>query len=54
LKRLGALRDAGEGRMRARLESLAPGHRPHLVELGDGAPARIVATLVDVLSAPPT
>ncbi len=51
LKRLGAPREAGEGRMRARLESLAPGHRPLLVELGEGAPARIVATLVDVLSA---
>jgi transcriptional regulator with XRE-family HTH domain len=54
LKRLGALRDAGDGRMRARLESLAPGHRPLLVELGEGTPARIVATLVEVLNAPPT
>ncbi len=51
LKRLGTLRASGEGRWRGRLESLAPGHRPLLVELGDGASARIVATLVEVLSA---
>jgi hypothetical protein len=54
LNQLSALREEGAGRIRARLESLAPGHRPLVVELGEGAPARIVATLVDVLSAPPT
>jgi hypothetical protein len=49
LKRLGTTRAIATGRVRCRLESLAAGHRPIVVELGEGGDARVVATLVEVL-----